>query len=211
MFGRFMAAQLGNPSGLLGRLYLAPMWNKRNKALNDRAYEALGLRPDDRVLEVGFGGGYLLERMNAAVTDGFISGADHSRAMVSTCEKRFRPLIDKEKMVLRLASSDALPFQDATFNKICSVNSIFFWKDAPQVFDEFSRVLEEGGKLVLVFTRRESLEKKGWARRGLNLYEPDDLHRMMAAAGFHGIEERLHKDQHREFWCMTALRQVSRP
>jgi len=206
MFARFMAKQFGNPSGLFGRLFLAPVWNRRNRAPNDCAFENLDLRPDDRVLEVGFGGGYLMERMSAAVADGFIAGVDHSPTMISFCAGRFRSLIHTRKMELKLSSSDALPFPDAAFNKACSVNSIFYWQDAPKVFSEFYRVLRVGGKLVIVFTRRESLQGKKFSRHGLRLYTPYEVHRMMSAAGFRDIEEHLLSDWMREFWCVKAIR-----
>ena len=68
---KFVAQQLGRPSGLIGQLILGPVWNKRNAALNDVAFDHLALNPHDRVLEVGFGGGYLLSRISTVVTEGF--------------------------------------------------------------------------------------------------------------------------------------------
>ncbi len=55
--GKFIAKQLGNPSAIVGNLILAPLWNRRNSALNDLAFDNLALSSQDRVLEVGFGGG----------------------------------------------------------------------------------------------------------------------------------------------------------
>ena len=83
MFAKFLAGQLGRPSGVWG-LVLAPIWNKRNAALNDVAFQALALSPQDRVLEVGFGGGYLLGRMAQVVTAGFLAGVDVSPSMVAS-------------------------------------------------------------------------------------------------------------------------------
>lgn len=62
---RFIAQQLGRPSGIVGKFILGPVWNKRNLALNDVAFDNLALSLHDRVLEVGFGGGYLLGRVLA--------------------------------------------------------------------------------------------------------------------------------------------------
>ena len=79
-WGRWLAGQLADPGGPAGIL-LAPLWNRRNAALNDAAFDALALAADDRVLEVGFGGGYLLGRMAGRVSQGFVAGADVSAAM----------------------------------------------------------------------------------------------------------------------------------
>ena len=80
---RFVAQQLHSPSTVVGRLVLGRLWNRRNRALNGAAFEALALRPGDRVLEVGFGGGYLLGRMVAAVADGFVAGVGVAGHVVS--------------------------------------------------------------------------------------------------------------------------------
>jgi hypothetical protein len=97
MSARFIARQLGHPSGAIGRWILGPLWNRRNRALNDVSLEQLALQADDRVLEVGFGGGYLLGRMLPQVTDGFIGGADISAAMVEQCRGRYRAVIQTGK------------------------------------------------------------------------------------------------------------------
>ena len=73
---KLIARQLSNPTSVIGHLIAGPLWNRRNSRLNDAAFEALGLTPDDRVLEIGFGGDYLMGRMAAIVTAGFLAGVD---------------------------------------------------------------------------------------------------------------------------------------
>ena len=86
IFAKLLAQQLGNPSGIVGDL-VALLWNKRNAALNDVVFDSLALSADDRVLEVRFGGGYLLSRMSSVVTDGFLAvctGARPNRRLEPT-------------------------------------------------------------------------------------------------------------------------------
>ena len=103
MLSKFLAKQLGHPSGLLGKLVAAPVLNKRNSVLNDTAFERLALHPHDRVLEVGFGGGYLIGRMAAVVTEGFFAGVDVSPDMVAYCQERYRSLVEARKLELKCA------------------------------------------------------------------------------------------------------------
>jgi hypothetical protein len=58
-FSKLLAKQLGNPSRISGKL-AAIVWNRRNAALNDVVFDVLDLEPSNRVLEIGFGGGYLV-------------------------------------------------------------------------------------------------------------------------------------------------------
>lgn len=204
VLGRFLAKQLANPSSMIGQLIMAPIWNRRNSALNDVAFDSLTLHSHDRVLEVGFGGGYLLGRMATVVTDGFLAGVDVSPAMVAFCEKRFRPLVKAGKLELQGASAESLPYPDGRFTRACSVNSIFYWKDASQAFSELYRVLEEGGLLVMCFTCKRCLEDRKFVRQGLALYEDGQVCQMMESAGFDEIDMTRASDRHREFLCFIG-------
>ena len=132
----WMTRQLAHPSGLIGRWLLAPLWNRRNAALNDFTYDHLGLEPSSRVIEVGFGGGYLLERISRIVKDGFVAGVDASPAMVAHCRKRFPELLRSGKLALHRANAERLPFPDDSFSNACSVNSMFYWRDPPKALSE---------------------------------------------------------------------------
>ena len=204
MLAKFLAKQLGNPSGILGKLIMAPIWNRRNAALNDVAFDSLALRSHDRVLEVGFGGGYLLGRMATVVTDGLLAGVDVSPAMAAFCEKRFRSLVEAGKLELKCAPAESLPYPDGHFTKACTVNSIFYWGDAPRTISELYRVLEKGGILVMCFTCKRCLEDKGFSRHGIALYEADQVCQMIESAGFDEIGMTRFSDRHREFLCVIG-------
>ena len=206
MLTKLLAQQLGHPSNIAGKWVLAPLWNRRNSALNDVALTKLDLRPDDRVLEVGFGGGYLLGRITAAVTAGSIAGVDVSEAMVAYSRQRCRSLVDTGRIDLRCAPAEMLPFQPAQFDKACTVNSIFYWNDAPRAISELWRVLKVDGVLVICFTCREDLQTKDFVQHGLALYDADNVRGMMASAGFQTITADRFSDRHRDFWCVTAVK-----
>jgi SAM-dependent methyltransferase len=201
---KLFARQLSHPSGILGRFVLPRVWNKRNSALNEMALNRLALRPDDRVLEVGFGGGHLLSRMADVITDGFLAGVDVSPAMVAFCEKRYRSLVREGKLELRCASAESLPYPSNYFTKACSVNSIFYWQNAPQAISELWRVLAEGGMLVLCFTCKGSLQNRGFTNSGITLYAVEEVQQMMETSGFHSIRMVRASDKHREFVCATG-------
>lgn len=206
MVAKISAQQLGHPSTLAGRWVLAPIWNRRNRALNDAALAELDLQRDHWVLEVGFGGGYLLGRIAAAATHGRVAGVDVSEAMVEYSRKRLRSFVDSSQLGLCCGAAEALPYPPARFDRLCTINSIFYWHDARQAFAEFGRVLRPGGLLVICFTCAQSIQSKRFARHGLTVYDPRDVREMMTAAGFAEIATRRFADRHREFWCMTAIR-----
>lgn len=204
MLTRRLARELARPGAILGPLVLAPLWNRRNAALNDVAFQAMALAPADRVLEIGFGGGYLLGRIRAEVGCGLIAGVDVSRAMVAYVERRERRRRTQSRLVLRCASAEDLPFPDHTFTGLCSVNSILYWQDPSRALEEAMRVSARAARLVLCFTDKGSLARRGFSRHGIRLYEAEEIRGMTEGAGFQ--IERLEKlsDRHRSFWCLTA-------
>jgi ubiquinone/menaquinone biosynthesis C-methylase UbiE len=204
MFSKWQARQLAHPWGLVGRFGLAPLWNRRNAALNDAAFSRLNLNPSDRVLDVGFGGGYLLQRIGAFVDQGLVAGVDASATMVRRAEKVFAELLQTGRFEVRCAKAELLPFPSARFTKVCSVNSIFYWEDPSKAIAETWRVLGEQGTLVLCFTCKGSLEKKRFARQGLYLFEPDEVHRMLQAAGFREVSATQQSDTRRDFLCVIG-------
>lgn len=206
MFAKRIARQLANPSGFVGRVVLGPLWNKRNSALNDVAYQALALTPADRVLEIGFGGGYLLGRMSAIITTSCLSGVDVSEAMVEFCRKRYQGAIQAGRLELEVGSADRLPYPNAHFTKAVSVNSIFYWEDVSQAMSEVARVLTDDGCLVLCFTDRRSLQQKDFARHRLKLYDGETVQQLLTAARFRSVTVTRHADQHRVFWGVVAHR-----
>ncbi len=201
---RLLARQLLRPSGPIGRWVLPRIFNRRNLALNELTLKRLDLRADDRVLEVGFGGGYLLGRIAETVTDGSIAGVDASRAMVAFCRRQHRSLVTDGRLDLRQASVEALPYPSDTFTRACTVNTIFYMADVPGALSELRRVLIDGGTLAVCFTCREFLEDRRFVQHGLSLYDAEEVRSLMAAAGFCGIDGARGSDRWREFECLTG-------
>ena len=198
----FLARQLGNPTGIYGR-FAAALWNRRNVALNDTVFDALALQPTDRVLEIGFGGGYLLGRMLPALTDGLLAGVDVSPAMGAYVARKHMEAVDAGKLALACASAESLPFATATFTKACSVNSVFYWRDVELGLAEIGRVLARGGTFVVCLTCKASLEKRPFAA-AIRLFEPAEMEGLMAVHGFQDIGATYHSDRHRQYACITG-------
>jgi arsenite methyltransferase len=203
MLGRLIARELRSPTSVMGCLFLAPLWNRRNAALNDATLDALSLAPGDRVLEIGFGGGYLLGRILGRLAGGLAAGIDHSPAMVRYVRRRYRTHIRAGALRLHRGAADYLPFEDRSFTKVCSVNSIFYWDDAPRVLSEVWRVLQPGAAFILCFTDHKALENKSFSGE-ITRYDVDQVQRMLEHPGFHVRDRVRGADTHRAFWCVTA-------
>jgi ubiquinone/menaquinone biosynthesis C-methylase UbiE len=162
------------------------------------------LDPNDRVLEVGFGGGDLISRLLPLVSGGRIIGADFSEDMVSLCSRRFSAAIVADALQLHCATVDALPLNDASVDKVCTANTIYFWPNPPEALRELHRVIAPGGRIVIGFAPRETLERLPVSEHGFRMYYVEDVSTMLRAAGFDDISVTMIEDAAGADCCTVA-------
>jgi ubiquinone/menaquinone biosynthesis C-methylase UbiE len=138
--------------------------------------ESLQLQADDRLLDVGCGGGVFLRHVRDT-TGCTVQGIDHSREMVRLA----RPLAV-------LGEADRLPFTDGEFTAVSSIAAFFFFPKPVDALAEMRRVLDpERGRIAICTT---SPEAKGspaapypLATRG-HFHADDELAQFARDAGF---------------------------
>ena len=182
----FFADQLRNPTGLFGRLVMSRFFDRSSAAINQLTMASLALRPADRVLEVGFGSGDLIAHMAPVVREGFVAGADFSPDMVSVATKRLASLVSAGRVELRCASAEHLPYEDGSFTRACTVNTVYFWPEPAAAMQELARVLAAGGRLVIGFSPAAAMRKmpKRLTEHGFTLFEPEEVRHLLEDAGF---------------------------
>ena len=182
-FERYCASQLARPHGLAGRFFWGAWLNRANRAMNETAFQLVAVEPGDRILEVGFGGAALFSDILAAKPEMAI-GVELSEEMAARARRRFRRSIATGRAQILRGSVDRLPLRDDSVDKVCSLNTIYFWDDPLAAFREFARVIRPRGMLILGFDAAESLREWPGHRHGFALYEPSDVIRLATEAEF---------------------------
>jgi ubiquinone/menaquinone biosynthesis C-methylase UbiE len=177
-----IAHQARQPSGRLGEIFAIYM-NFGNNYLNKLAVQALDIQPNDHILEVGFGGGVALHKMLRNIHGGFVAGIDYSPDMVKRGKRKFQEPIASGKMTLVEGNVTSMPFDDASFDKVCTINTIYFWPDPTAGLKEILRVLKSGGQLVIGVGAKNSMEKHQFTRYGFSLYSEQQLRDLLTQAG----------------------------
>jgi ubiquinone/menaquinone biosynthesis C-methylase UbiE len=148
-------AQFGRPTGLWGRgAGLLMAHRSSNRRRNAWAVSLLDVRPDDRVLEIGFGPGLAIRQLSRIAHEGYVCGIDHSELMLRQARRRNADGIRRGVVDLRLASVDALPAFDAPFDKILAVNAVLFWTEPDARLEALRRLLRPGGLIAVAHQPR---------------------------------------------------------
>jgi SAM-dependent methyltransferase len=185
MFVRFMASQLAKPNGAFGRWLMGPRLNRLNRAMNQLALEALEPVSGTRILEIGFGGGGLMEMLLERGAK--VSGCDFSPAVVRHVRAKLRKSVQRGKADVHCADVSAMPFPDGSFDQVCTVNTIYFWRDPDAAMEEIVRVLRPAGRVLICFNPAEELRQWPGHRHGFRLYDLDDVEALLGKHGFSGF------------------------
>jgi arsenite methyltransferase len=203
---RFLAGQFARPSGWIGRWLIAPWLDRISRSMAKLALERLELQPDERVLEVGFGGGGLL-RLMLERHPAVLIGVDASAEMVARARRSFAAETGSDRLLLYEASVDRLPLPAGSVTSAVSLNSLYFWPDLPAAFAELARVVKPGGRLVLCFEPADELRKWPGHVHGFRLLEVRAVRAFMEGAGFGEISVRWGEGRKpARFCCLSGTR-----
>jgi ubiquinone/menaquinone biosynthesis C-methylase UbiE len=156
---------------------------------NDFALELLQLQPEDAVLEIGCGHGDTLAKCSKAVSRGFLCGIDFSPMMHHYATRRHRRLVAENRIEFHLGSSDRLPFDDRSFDKVFAVHTVYFWKAPLDHLAEARRVLKAGGLFVLGFRPAEDAGFRATYPSEIYHIRPEgDVAKLARDAGFEAID-----------------------
>lgn len=186
------ASQLGKPDGEIGRA-LADSMAERNWPLYEEAFRRLGVQPNERFFEVGFGNGKLVRPLLGLGVGLTFTGIDFSEEMVAEARSFNRELIADGRVDLRLASVEAIPFADHTFDRALTVNTVYFWPKPERALAEIRRVLRPGGVLLAAIGTPKQMAR--YSPHGFRLYDGDQLNRLMGDAGFSTVAVEVFRDR----------------
>mgnify|MGYP001557891083 CR=1 FL=1 len=151
----------------------------------------LELRNNMKVLDVGCGTGYLVEKAAREVDGGLIRGVDVSPEMVKVAQRRIQRIKNAEVVV---ADAEKLPYSKKVFDGVVSTLALHHFPDAQVAVREMARVAKKDGKIVLVDVQMHPL----WLMNNMcklepgfvRMYSDKEVDDMLAKEGFQIIKRR---------------------
>lgn len=180
---KLIARQLRQPCGSKAEKF-GLLMNKANEKLYKNIVEILELQDNNFILEIGFGNGRFFNKFFKKNNNIKVAGVDFSEPMVKYARNFNEELIDNDKLELYYCSSNAMPFESNTFDKIFCINLIYFWNNPYENLLEIFRVLKPGGKFYTCFRPKEVLAKLPYTRYWDKLYNEDEWQNIIEKCNF---------------------------
>jgi ubiquinone/menaquinone biosynthesis C-methylase UbiE len=144
----------------------------RNPKSNRVIASVADLDPDHVVLDIGCGPGAAVRAVAGTVER--VVGVDRSGPMIEIARRRSREVPNVEFAV---GAAEALPFPDASFDRVWTIHSFHHWEDPARGIDEVLRVLRPGGRFLIV-------ESESRGSHGLDRRRAEELAERLRGAGF---------------------------
>lgn len=204
-FKSALARNLRQPKGLLGKL-VGVLMNKGNDFMNRYTINILKPEKDDHILEIGFGNGKYISEIAQKAHHGLVAGIDFSETMVKEAQKRNKALIKQGRVDIKLGEVSRIPFDNDSFDKVFTVNTIYFWPNPEADLKEIQRILRPNGKLIISFRSKEKMEKLAFTKNTFRLFEPNEVAQLLLNAGYINIHISSASDNQLDVNCVTAIK-----
>jgi ubiquinone/menaquinone biosynthesis C-methylase UbiE len=180
-----------------------------HKVLTQWTLEELRLEDNDSVLDIGCGSGMAIQMINTVATRGYVVGIDYSPVMIKQAIKKNRLAIKKEKTKIIQGNVSELPFADASFDKICAIETFYFWPDPPKNLQEVKRVMKPGA--VAAFAMEISKEGTNSSaildnaqRLGFPIYSGQEMKSLLMTAGFVDVNYKVIPEREKGWLCVVG-------
>ncbi|MBA3492269.1 MAG: class I SAM-dependent methyltransferase [Rubrobacteraceae bacterium] len=113
--------------------------------------EQLGIRPDDRVLEIGCGHGVAATLVCERLEEGHLIAVDRSAKMIQAATRRNAAYIEAGRAEFFVATLEDLDLGDRRFDKIFAVRVGLFHREPERAHGIARRWLAPGGAVFAFF------------------------------------------------------------
>ncbi len=163
--------------------------NENHKEISEFAFECVNVGKNDRILDIGCGGGVNIEKF-LKLTSNDVDGLDYSEVSVSESKKRNRKAVDNGRCKVIQADVSAMPIEDETYDLVSAFETIYFWPEIGETFKEVSRVISPGGQFMIAQgTDGNHPDDEKWLAtvEGMSVYTADELEKYLLDAGFKSV------------------------
>ena len=190
---RRLAAQLRCPTGQMG-LDVAQLMHTSNISMTLEGMAALDLSTSNTILELGHGNCAHLPKILNLNNEITYHGLEISTLMIQEARKINDSYVTDRRAVFEWYDGVHIPYPDQKFDKILTVNTIYFWREPLQLLHELYRVLRPGGHAAIAFAAKEFLYDLSFANYGFTMYNRTDFKTLISQTDFEILKFKRKKE-----------------
>ncbi|GFO13162.1 uncharacterized protein PoB_003966700 [Plakobranchus ocellatus] len=168
-----------------------------SRILETNAVKLCKLKPDHKVLEVGFGSGNGLQAAYSVVKDGkgIVYGIDPSLHMVTAASRKMKKAVHDKKVYLFHGTAAQIPLNTDSVHRVFHTDCYYFWPLMRPAMRELFRVMQPGGVMVTVMNLQhlQKFQKAGYLKYA-NV-DPVKYMTCLENYGFSNVHLEYHTDQ----------------
>jgi len=180
---RELASQLKCPNGIKG-VEVADLMNETNITMTLHSINQLNLQDNDCILELGHGNCAHLPYVLKQKKNLTYHGLDISELMNKEAKRINQQFVDRQQASFYIYDGLNIPFSGSYFDRIFTVNSIYFWTDPKFLILELYRVIKPQGMLNITFCQQDYMKQQPQTRFGFTLYNNAKIEQLINKTQF---------------------------
>ena len=164
--------------------------NENHKDISEFAFECVNIGKNDRILDIGCGGGVNIEKF-LKITNSNVDGLDYSEVSVAQSMKRNQNSVDNNRCKVIQADVSDMPIDDESYDLVSGFETIYFWPDIKNTFKEVYRIIKPNGQFMIAQgTDGTHPDDEKWLNtvEGMSVYTKNELEEYLLNAGFKSVE-----------------------
>lgn len=184
MFKKFFENVI-KPKDSFGGRFMVKGMNVGHEKLAKWGRSFLKIEDNYTILDLGCGGGRNVEYFLTKA--GTVYGMDYSKTSVEIASELNKNEIENGRCKIIEGDVKTIPFGDSSIDIVTAFETIYFWKNIEECFNEIYRVLKPNGQFLICNegAYREHKNIKKWADMlGFEVYSPEYITKTLTEIGF---------------------------
>ena len=170
---RFIAKHLSSPKGISGRV-VSFFMNWQIRPMYKETIRVLSLSDGESILDIGCGNGFVMNMVAKEYCGSFV-GVDISESIIKSALNRNRRFVESGQMAFSCQDMNSMSFDDNSFSRVYTINTVYFWDNIANAMKEISRILKPEGVFVNTLFTNETLDGYPHTKYGYKRYTEKEL------------------------------------
>lgn len=178
-----IASQLKHPTGEKG-IEMGNMMNETNINMTRHSIQNLQIDSGNKILELGHGNAGHVEFIFEQAENIKYYGLEMSELMFQEARQINRNYVSQKQAFFSIYDGNTIPFEDDSFNKVFTVNTIYFWQEPEKLLSEIYRVLQPKGILCITFAEESFMKQLPFTQFEFELYSTEKAEKLIEKSSF---------------------------